>query len=64
MTMEVHKAVAKILYVGISTQEVTHFIHQAHIKVGAPAGSYFCIVLFGEDSSYPHGVKSPKGGGG
>ena len=60
MTMEVHKAVAKILYVGISTQEVTHFIHQAHIKVGAPAGSYFCIVLFGEDSSYPHGVKSPK----
>jgi len=60
MTMEVHKAVAKILYQGISTQEVTDFIHQAHIKVGAPAGSYFCIVLFGEDSSFPHGVKSPK----
>jgi Xaa-Pro dipeptidase len=60
MTMEVHKAVARILYQGISTQEVTDFIHQAHIKVGAPAGSYFCIVLFGEDSSYPHGVKSPK----
>jgi Xaa-Pro dipeptidase len=60
MTMEVHKAVARILYQGISTQEVTNFIHQAHIKVGAPAGSYFCIVLFGEDSSYPHGVKSPK----
>jgi Xaa-Pro dipeptidase len=60
MTIEVHKAVAKILYVGISTQEVTHFIHQAHIKLGAHAGSYFCIVLFGEDSSYPHGVKSPK----
>jgi len=60
MTMEVHKAVAKILYEGISTQEVTAFINQAHIKVGIPAGSYFCIVLFGEDSSYPHGVKSPK----
>ncbi|MFT5755575.1 MAG: Xaa-Pro dipeptidase [Alteromonadaceae bacterium] len=60
MTMEVHKAVASILYEGISTQEVTSFINQAHIKVGIPAGSYFCIVLFGEDSSYPHGVKSPK----
>ena len=60
MTIEVHKAVARILRVGISTQEVTNFIDQAHRTVGAPAGSYFCIVLFGEDSSYPHGVKSPK----
>lgn len=60
MTLEVHKAVARILRVGISTQEVTNFIDQAHRIVGAPAGSYFCIVLFGEDSSYPHGVKSPK----
>lgn len=60
MTIAVHKAVARILRVGISTQEVTNFIDQAHRKVGATAGSYFCIVLFGEDSSYPHGVKSPK----
>jgi Xaa-Pro dipeptidase len=60
MTIEVHKAVARILHVGITTQEVTQFIDQAHRKVGATAGSYFCIVLFGEDSSYPHGVKSPK----
>ncbi len=60
MTMEVHKAVAKILRVGISVSEVTDFINQAHIAVGAPAGSYFCIVLFGEDSSYPHGVKVAK----
>jgi len=60
MTMAVHKAVARILRVGISTQEVTNFIDQAHRKVGAGGGSYFCIVLFGEDSSYPHGVKSPK----
>lgn len=60
MTIEVHKAVARILHVGITTQEVTNFIDQAHRKVGAPAGSYFCIVLFGEDSSFPHGVKSPK----
>jgi|TARA_B110000438_G_scaffold283195_1_gene310976 Xaa-Pro dipeptidase len=60
MTIEVHKAVARILHVGITVQEVTDFIDQAHRKVGAPTGSYFCIVLFGEDSSYPHGVKSPK----
>jgi len=60
MTLEVHKAAARILRPGISTQEVTQFIDQAHKKVGAKAGSYFCIVLFGEDSSYPHGVKTPK----
>lgn len=60
MTIEVHKAVARILTIGITTQEVESFINTAHKKVGAPAGSYFCIVLFGEDSSYPHGVKNPK----
>ncbi len=60
MTLEVHKAAAKILREGISTQEVTEFIHQAHLKVGAPKGSYFCIVLFGEDTAYPHGVSNPK----
>ena len=60
MTMMVHKAVAKILVEGISVAEVTQFINQAHINLGAPRGSYFCIVLFGEDSSYPHGVKTPK----
>lgn len=60
MTIEVHKAAARILREGISTKEVEAFIDQAHRKLGAPAGSYFCIVLFGEDSSYPHGVKTPK----
>lgn len=60
MTMEVHKAAARILRKDISVTEVEAFIHEAHLKVGAPAGSYFCIVLFGEDSAYPHGVKSPK----
>ncbi|AUC82534.1 Xaa-Pro peptidase family protein [Lacinutrix sp. Bg11-31] len=60
ITLEVHKAVAKILRVGISAKEVTDFIHDAHVKHGATSGSYFCIVLFGVDSSFPHGVKSPK----
>ena len=60
MTLAVHQAAASILCEGITTAEVTEFIDLAHRKVGAKAGSYFCIVLFGEDSSYPHGVKQPK----
>jgi Xaa-Pro dipeptidase len=55
MTLEVHKAAASILYEGITTVEVADFIARAHKKVGAP-GSYFCIVLFGEATAYPHGV--------
>ncbi len=60
MTLAVHVATASILHEGITTAEVEAFIHEAHKRVGAPAGSYFCIVLFGEDTAYPHGVKSPK----
>jgi Xaa-Pro dipeptidase len=55
MTMAVHRAAAAILHEGISTAEVEEFIQLAHKKVGA-SGSYFCIVLFGEATSYPHGV--------
>ena len=55
MTLEVHKAAASILREGITTAEVEEFIARAHRKVGAP-GSYFCIVLFGEATAYPHGV--------
>jgi Xaa-Pro dipeptidase len=55
MTLQVHKAAASVLREGITTVEVADFIAQAHRKVGAP-GSYFCIVLFGEASAYPHGV--------
>ncbi|MEP3888936.1 MAG: Xaa-Pro peptidase family protein [Hellea sp.] len=60
MTLAVHKATASMLRDGITTNEVGEFIDAAHRKVGAPKGSYFKIVLFGPDSSYPHGVKSPK----
>jgi Xaa-Pro dipeptidase len=55
MTLAVHKATASILHEGITTVEVTDFIARAHRKVGAP-GSYFCIVLFGEATAFPHGV--------
>lgn len=60
MTLTVQKAAARILRPGIAVAEVEAFIHAAHKKVGAPAGSYFVIVLFGEDTAYPHGVKEPK----
>jgi len=60
MTLAVQKAAASILYEGISTKEVEAFIDAAHKKMGATKGSYFCIVLFGVDSSFPHGVKAPK----
>ena len=59
MTLEVHKAAARILKVGISTTEAESFINEAHKAVGA-SGSSFCIVLFGEATAYPHGVKDPQ----
>lgn len=59
MTLEVHRAVARVLRPGVTTGEVTDFIDRAHRAVGA-AGSSFCIVLFGPDSAFPHGVMTPK----
>ncbi len=59
MTLAVHQATASMLYEGISTTEVEAFIKQAHQKVGAP-GNYFCIVLFGVATSFPHGVKDAQ----
>ncbi len=55
MTLAVHVATASMLREGITTVEVEQFIASAHRKVGA-SGSYFCIVLFGEATAYPHGV--------
>lgn len=55
MTLEVHKATASILHEGIKASEVKTFIHEAHKRVGS-SGSFFCIVLFGEATAYPHGV--------
>ncbi len=59
MTMAVHRAAASMLRVGITTTEVEAFIASAHRKLGA-SGSYFCIVLFGIASSFPHGVKEAQ----
>lgn len=59
MTLAVHKATASMLYEGITTTEVEAFINRAHQQVGS-SGSFFCIVLFGKATSYPHGVKDPQ----
>ncbi|MEL1239564.1 M24 family metallopeptidase [Flavobacterium flavipallidum] len=60
ITMVVQKAAAKILRPGISVDEVVHFINEAHKKAGVTSGSYFCIVLFSDDTQYPHGVAVPQ----
>lgn len=59
MTLAVHKAAASMLHEGITTTQVEAFIAAAHRKVGA-SGSYFCIVLFGPATAFPHGVKDPQ----
>jgi len=60
MTLVVQAAAASILRPGITTPEVVDFIDRAHRKVGAAAGSYFCIVLFDVGTSFPHGVKDSQ----
>lgn len=60
ITLKVQQAAARILKIGISAQTVIDFINEAHKRFGIESGSYFCIVLFGEDSSFPHGVRKPK----
>jgi Xaa-Pro dipeptidase len=59
MTLEVHRAAASTLREGITTTDVEAFIDAAHRQVGA-AGSYFCIVLFGKATAFPHGVRHPQ----
>lgn len=60
ITIDVHAAASRILYPGITTAEVVAFIDAAHRAAGADGGSAFCIVLFGPDTAFPHGVKTPK----
>ncbi|WP_394174656.1 M24 family metallopeptidase [Thalassotalea litorea] len=60
ITLIVQQAAARILYPGIPVTEVEQFIDAAHRRLGASQGSYFCIVLFGTDTAFPHGVAKPK----
>lgn len=60
ITLEVHKATARILTEGITTTEVANFIARAHTRLGVDGPLSFCIVLFGEPTAYPHGVPYPQ----
>jgi Xaa-Pro dipeptidase len=60
LTLEVHKAAARILREGITTTEVADFISRAHLKLGTDAAPNVSIVLFGEPTAYPHGVPYPQ----
>ena len=60
ITLEVHKATARILTEGITTTEVADFIAKAHTRLGVDGPLSFCIVLFGEPTAYPHGVPYPQ----
>lgn len=60
LTLEVHKATARILREGITTTEVADFVSRAHVKLGSDAAANVSIVLFGEPTAYPHGVPYPQ----
>lgn len=58
ITMEVHRAAARALRVGVTTTEVVEFLDRAHRKLGT--GSTFGAAQFGEATAYPHGVPYPQ----
>jgi len=60
ITLQAHKAVARILHEGITTTEVQAFLVAAHRALGAEGDPPFNIVLFGEATAYPHGVPYPQ----
>ena len=60
ITLEAHKAAARILHEGITTTEVQAFLVAAHRKLGSEGEPPFNIVLFGEATAYPHGVPYPQ----
>jgi Xaa-Pro dipeptidase len=56
VSLEVHKAAARILREGITTTEVQAFVLEAHRRLGAIPPPGTPLVLFGEATAYPHGV--------
>lgn len=60
ITLEAHKAAARIMREGIATTEVQAFLVEAHRRLGSEAPPPFNIVLFGEATAYPHGVPYPQ----
>lgn len=60
ITLKIQHAAARILHTGIDTREVQEFLDSAHLACGMDGRSTFKIVLFGEATSYPHGVPYPQ----
>lgn len=60
VTLEVHKAAARIMRKGITTPEVEAFVVKAHRRLGATPPAAKPLVLFGEATAYPHGVGHPQ----
>lgn len=58
ITMEVHRAAARVLHVGLTTTELVEFLDRAHRKLGL--ASTFGAAQFGEATAYPHGVPYPQ----
>ncbi|HEY5797338.1 MAG TPA: Xaa-Pro peptidase family protein [Bosea sp. (in: a-proteobacteria)] len=54
ITMEVHRAAARALQVGVTTAQVKDFLGHAHRKLGM--NTSFGAAQFGEATAYPHGV--------
>ncbi len=54
ITMEVHRAAARALQVGVTTARTKEFLDSAHRKLGMTWTS--AAVQFGEATAYPHGV--------
>jgi len=60
ITLEAHKAAARVMREGILTTEVQAFLVAAHKKLGSEGVPPFNAVLFGEATAYPHGVPYPQ----
>lgn len=58
ITMEVHRAAARALQVGVTTTETIDFLDRAHRKLGMSWTSG--TAQFGEATAYPHGVPYPQ----
>ncbi|WP_266064280.1 M24 family metallopeptidase [Brucella intermedia] len=56
ITLEVQSRAHAFIRPGIAASEVVRFVDESHRELGAPAGSSFCIVSFGEATALPHGA--------
>ncbi|MGE3929618.1 MAG: M24 family metallopeptidase [Hyphomonadaceae bacterium] len=59
ISLEVHRRAHAQLHAGQRASEVVRFIDEQH-RALAGAGSTFCIVSFGEDTSLPHGGEGDR----